>query len=90
MWSEVSANRTRLSRPRWARDRRTVGDRLLWMRRRPTWPPMGFVMRLPRWLPWAALNTFRDGWAVRCEFFLDWDEGLRALAADPAEVPDPA
>jgi hypothetical protein len=41
-------------------------------------------------LPWAALNTFRDGWAVRCEFFLDWDEGLRALAADPAEVPDPA
>jgi hypothetical protein len=41
-------------------------------------------------LPLAALNTFRDGWAVRCEFFLDWDEGLRALAADPAEVPDPA
>jgi hypothetical protein len=32
MWSEVSANRTRLSRPRRARDRRTVGDRLLlWM-----------------------------------------------------------
>jgi ketosteroid isomerase-like protein len=39
--------------------------------------------------PYAGINFFEGSSVVRCEFFLDWEDGLRAIGAGPAKPASP-